>query len=182
MSDYIDNRWSGSPAAIAACLDDLGVDSTGPVLYEGHDPRILAVTPIASRRIAGSTVHFITLRCTETLPLPENVFAQEDDVQPQGLFMSLPLVISVRQFLMGMAIDDIITQEEAIAAASTGAVPSFIQTMIDALPEDQAFAAEMSWRAMYQTERYNPILIQLAGSLGYDGPTMDDKFQAWSQL
>lgn len=58
--------------------------------------------------------------------------------------IEIPEQISRRQFFQQLAVDEIITKAEALAAMKSGAVPQALQAIIDALPtEEDRFNAEM---------------------------------------
>jgi hypothetical protein len=150
------------------------------------DPRISAFGPVSQFKVAGRAVVFALIRTEEgfTLTTPAGIFSEDGVVSEAatGVFMSIPTTITIRQFLLGLSGDGIISKEEAIAAASTGALPSFVAGFFSTLPDDQAFAAELTWRAMVEVDRANPLLTLLGAGLGMDASAMDTAFSRWAAL
>lgn len=65
-------------------------------------------------------------------------------VAPDPVAETIPDEISRRQFFQQLAVDEIITKAEALAALQSGTIPSALQAIIDALPsEDDQFSATM---------------------------------------
>ena len=73
----------------------------------------------------------------------------------------VPRQISRRQLLLAMAGTRLITPEEALAAATAGAVPAAIDTVFAALPPAEALAARVTWATMSVAERDHPLIIAL---------------------
>jgi hypothetical protein len=180
---FMDLRWTGSPVAMATALENLGHPEYAE---EGvaQDSRIVAFGPVEQRIVGGRAVVFALLRVAEgqEIAAPAGVFVEDGALHEAatGIFMGFPTTLTIRQFLLGLATDGIITKEEAIAAASTGAVPEFVANFFSVLPEEDAFAAELTWRAMIEVERTNPLLALLGQNLGMDGNAMDLAFERWS--
>jgi len=167
MPDLIDHLWYGPPAAVEA-----GIQGQPNVI----GPRVLDDTA------------YVTVRATEALQLPPGLSSIGPNLARavMGEWMGdpslVPQQITIRQFLIGASMEGIITREEAKAAASTGAVPAFVQTVFDGMPTDEGFVAEMTWRAMVVVERRNPLLALLGGMLGMDEDAMDAAFTRWAAL
>lgn len=71
---------------------------------------------------------------------------------------AVPASISRRQLLLALAGAGLITGAEALAAATTGAVPARIDKVFGALPADQALAARITWATMAVAERDHPLI------------------------
>lgn len=79
----------------------------------------------------------------------------------------VPASISRRQFFQQAAIDGIITEDDALAAVSTGALPSVLQALVDAAPAGEQFAARMALAAQ-TIERSHPLTATIAAALTVD--------------
>lgn len=62
--------------------------------------------------------------------------------RPPIVSAPIPASISDRQFFQQLAIVGIITQDQALAS-NAAVIPAPLLTIIDAMPEDQQFAAKM---------------------------------------
>lgn len=80
---------------------------------------------------------------------------------PEPGLPSVPAEITRRQMLLAMAGAGLITGEEALAAATTGAVPAAIDAVFAELPADQALAARITWATMSVAERHHPLIQAL---------------------
>lgn len=69
--------------------------------------------------------------------------------------------ITRRQLLLALVAAGLITGEEALAAATTGAVPAAIDAVFAALPEADALAARITWATMSVVERAHPLIAAL---------------------
>lgn len=94
----------------------------------------------------------------------------------------VPASISRRQLLLGLTGLSLITGEEALAAAQTGAVPAAIDVFFGNLPPDQELAARITWASMSICEREHPLVAALAAANNLSTEDIDDAFRAWSQL
>jgi hypothetical protein len=96
--------------------------------------------------------------------------------------------ISDRQFAQGLWGEQLISFDECEAFVRTGTIPPALQTLIDALPDDDTGAPTarkvaiilISGATVYQ--RSNPLVDQLGSVKGWDRPTMDAKWRAWGEL
>lgn len=88
----------------------------------------------------------------------------------------VPTQISTRQFLIAAAIAGIITQQEAVDAAMTGAVPAAIEAVFGALPNEEQFAARITWAKMTVIPRDDHLVRVVATSLNMTEQQMDDFF------
>jgi len=89
--------------------------------------------------------------------------------------------ISRRQFFQQAAISEIITQEEALSAVTTGALPSTITTFISALPADQQFGAKMLF-SVNEFQRSSPLASAFGTAIGMTSGQIDDFFTAAAEL
>lgn len=94
----------------------------------------------------------------------------------------VPAEITALQFLLQAAIEGIITQGEALAAAQTGAVPALFQAVFDTLTESQAFAAELRWARMTIVPRNDPLVAAVGQVLSMTSQELDEFFIAAEAL
>ena len=103
---------------------------------------------------------------------------------------AIPQQISERQFHQGLATytpgvgrvpsrggGAVITEQEAIDAVSTGAIPAPMQQFIDSLPADQQFAAKMAFAGKVPVGRHAALMTQFAEFMGWTIPQVDDFFR-----
>lgn len=83
------------------------------------------------------------------------------DMAPPVVMQLPPAAVSRRQLLLALAAAGLITGEEALAAATTGAVPAAIDAVFSALPEADALAARITWATMSVAERDHPLIAAL---------------------
>jgi hypothetical protein len=76
----------------------------------------------------------------------------------------VPASISRRQLLLAMAGAGLITGPEALAAATTGAVPAAIDAVFARLPAAEALAARITWATMSVAEREHPLIGALVAA------------------
>lgn len=84
--------------------------------------------------------------------------------------------ITATQFFIMAGATGLITQQEAIAAASSGAIPAAIEAIFSGLPTEAQFAARVRWARMTILERHEPLIQLAAGALGLSEAQVDDFF------
>lgn len=84
--------------------------------------------------------------------------------------------ITTRQFLIAAANASFITADEALAAATGGAIPANILGIFDALPSDKKLAAKITWAKMTKVERGDDLVMAAATVLGLTSTQMDNFF------
>lgn len=89
----------------------------------------------------------------------------------------VPASITRRQLLIALAQMEIISGEEALAAAKTGAVPTAVQAVFDNMQPADKLAAEITWASMSVAERANPLVAALAQANGMTDAEIDDFFR-----
>lgn len=82
----------------------------------------------------------------------------------------IPDAISRRQFWQQAAVAGLISEDEALVAMATGALPAVLQTVIDGLPAGGQFAARMALAAE-TFARGHPLTAAIAGALAIDADT-----------
>lgn len=94
----------------------------------------------------------------------------------------VPASISDRQFFQQLAVQGIITQDEALAAVKTGAIPVALQQLINGLPAAQQFGATMIVAGATTFERDHPLTVAIGTAYGWTAAQMDALFQAAAEL
>ncbi|MBW6402103.1 hypothetical protein KPL78_29925 [Roseomonas sp. HJA6] len=73
----------------------------------------------------------------------------------------VPRSISRRQLLLALHGAGLITDAEALAAATSGAVPAQVDAVFGALPPTDALSARITWATMSVAERAHPLIGML---------------------
>lgn len=94
----------------------------------------------------------------------------------------VPAVISDRQFFQQIALMGVITQQEALDAVKTGAIPAALQMVVDALPAAAKFSAEMSLSGAVEFRRAHPLTSSLGVAMGWTKAQIDQLWGDASQL
>lgn len=89
--------------------------------------------------------------------------------------------ISRRQFFQQAAISGIISESEALAAVTTGALPAAITAYISTLPADQQFGAKMLF-SVGEFVRSSPMANAFGQTLGLTPEQIDAFFTAAAAL
>jgi hypothetical protein len=95
---------------------------------------------------------------------------------------SAPEQISDVQFFQQLALQNEITQDEAEAAVSTGAIPQRIADAITHLPADEQFGARMKLKGAVVFNRHSQVTELLATLLGKSDAEVDAIWTAASAL
>ena len=95
-----------------------------------------------------------------------------------------PLIdpISDRQFFEQLAVQSVITQTEALAAVRTGTLPAALQALINGLPADQQFGAQMILSGATQFYRHHPMTVAFAAAYGWTDNQVDTFWRAAGAL
>lgn len=80
---------------------------------------------------------------------------------PAAPAVAVPASISRRQLLLALVAGEVITPTEALAAATTGAVPAAIDAVFAGLPEGDALAARITWATTTVVERGHPLIAAM---------------------
>ena len=100
----------------------------------------------------------------------------------QMTILQFPSEISDRQFFQQLAIMGLISEDEAISAVSTGALPPVMAGFIDQLPANQRFAARMALQGATTFIRSNPLVETFGSMQGMTSSEIDDLWRAASLL
>ena len=186
MTEYLDHIWTGTPAAMAAALTALGWAPDGAEPTEPRHPAVAGFVVTAATDVMGDPAWTVLIRATEALPMPSGI-----QVAPQwvgdalvGRIAELGALgpITRRQLLLGLAAEGLITPNEALSAAQTGAVPAAVEAVFIALPTDQQLGARITWASMSQAERTNPLVAMMAAAQGINSADLDALWRQWTQL
>jgi hypothetical protein len=89
--------------------------------------------------------------------------------------------ISRRQFFQQAAIAGVISESEALAAVTTGALPAAITAFVGTLPADQQFGAKMLF-SVSEFVRSSPMANAFGQTLGMTPEQIDEFFEAAAAL
>jgi len=101
---------------------------------------------------------------------------------PVVLDQSIPNMISDRQFFQGLAMQGLITQEEALGAVKTGTLPGQLELFINQLPENDQFQAKMILSGATQFFRNNYLTEAFGVMAGMSTEQLDNFWVFCSQL
>lgn len=102
----------------------------------------------------------------------------QDNAGVWSVLARVPASVSPRQFLIAMKNEGVITDTEALAAATAGTVPAAIDAIFAALPADDALDARITWAKMSSVDRANPLFGAVFTALGRSNAEVDDFFRA----
>lgn len=94
----------------------------------------------------------------------------------------VPEEISDRQFFQQLAIMQVITKSEALAAVKIGEIPAALQAVIDSLDENTKFAAEMTVSGAVIFHRSHPLTSLLSAHMNWTSEQADDLWTKASRL
>lgn len=84
--------------------------------------------------------------------------------------------ISPRQLFIALAARGLITETEAVAAATVGAMPAAIEAAIAGLEPIERMAARVTWARMQTVQRLDPLVGTVGASQGLSPAQIDDIF------
>lgn len=87
------------------------------------------------------------------------------------------LSISDRQFFQQLAIDGVISEEEAEAAVASGAIPTAMLALIDELSQAQRFGARMMLKGATVFQRHHPLIETIGALYGWADEQIDGLFR-----
>ncbi|MCO6050828.1 hypothetical protein NGM99_13675 [Mesorhizobium sp. RP14(2022)] len=94
----------------------------------------------------------------------------------------VPASISDRQFSQALAMQGLITQDEALAAVKTGDVPADMQAYVDQLPAAERFAATMLLSGATSFNRDHPLVDGFGAAKGMTPEQIDDLWRFGATL
>lgn len=104
------------------------------------------------------------------------------DPPPPAPTPIVPQIISDRQFFQQLAIQKVITQDEALAAVGPGTLPAALVALIGGLPSDQQFPAKMLLVGAVQFDRQHPMVAVLGQAFGWTDAQLDALWTAAAEL
>lgn len=89
------------------------------------------------------------------------------------------MVITPIQLFVALASPpfNFISQEEAVLAATTGAIPSLVEAAITSLPPADEMIARIKWARMSVVLRLDPMVMLLASATGTTEEEIDTFFE-----
>lgn len=110
-------------------------------------------------------------------------YVEELEARNAPIIEPVPQSISDRQFAHVLALQGLISQEEALAWVKTGDVPAALQALVDEIPDPTIkFSAQMLLAGATVFERDHPMTAQLAAGLGMSSEQVDDLWRAAAAL
>lgn len=103
-------------------------------------------------------------------------------VDPATLPPPVPSSISDRQFFQQLAIQGLITEQEAEDAVAPGTAPASLAALIEFLPEQARHPARMLLKGATVFERQHEMTDTIAWLYGFDSDDVDDLFRAAASL
>lgn len=118
---------------------------------------------------------------TKTIPAVREVVAlTAEEIATRN---PVPASISDRQFFQALAIRELISEPEALAAVKTGAIPAQLQAAVDTITDEaQHFAAVMLISGATVFERAHPMAAMLGAAIGKDSADLDDLWRFGATL
>lgn len=94
----------------------------------------------------------------------------------------VPSEISDRKFAQQLSVIGLITRDEALAWVKRGEIPEAIQAIVDTMPADDAFHAEMLLGGATTFERAHPVTAAFGAAAGMSPEDLDDLWRAAAAL
>ena len=92
-------------------------------------------------------------------------------------------IISDRQFFQALALMDMITKDEALAAVRTGEIPLPMMPVVDAIQDPvQKFGTKMLLSGATQFERHHALVTKFGTAFGMSADQIDDLWQLAASL
>jgi hypothetical protein len=106
-------------------------------------------------------------------------------VLENGVFVDpsipVPAAISDRQFFQQLAIQGIITEDQALAA-NAAVIPPPLLALIEGMPQDQQFGVKMLVGGAVVFHRNHPVTEAIGTAYGWSPTQIDDFFRAAAKL
>jgi hypothetical protein len=116
-----------------------------------------------------------------TIEQPTDAQLESVDTDAIKAALLVPQSISDRQFFQQLAVQSIITQDEALQA-NAAVIPSELMTLISGLPAEQHFAAKMKVSGATSFYRNDPLTVAIGAAYGWDAAQIDAFFVAAPRL
>lgn len=92
------------------------------------------------------------------------------------LLPAVPTSVSRRQFFQAAAQSGLITNPDALAIFTTGAIPANLATALATMPAADQFAAEIAILGNATFERANPLVAELGAAMSQTSAQIDALF------
>lgn len=116
-----------------------------------------------------------------TVAQPTDAQLEAVDTDAIKAALLTPQSITDRQFFQQLAVQSIITEDEALQA-NAAVIPSELLTLIGTLPTDQQFAAKMKISGATTFLRNDPLTIAIGTAYGWTSAQIDAFFVAAAEL
>lgn len=94
----------------------------------------------------------------------------------------VPSTITRRQFLLALLAAGLISGDDALAAATNGALPAPFAAVLADLPAADALAAQITWASMTVAERGSPLIALMIAAGAATDAQVDGLFRAGAAL
>lgn len=153
-------RWSNAEHTMVDV--EATFDTIGPVPFTAHPTNGEFGPTIFAAAIDGEYGDIAEYVALEIEPVPDS--------------------ISRRQFFQQLAVQEIITKAEALAAMQTGVIPAPLQAIIDTLPEENQFEAQMLVIGADTFNRAHPLTEVVRLALGWTEEQRNNFFRDAAKL
>lgn len=147
------------------------VQSLCPTLMNGVDYELASVN--------GKNV--ISQWNSTTIVQPTEAQLESVDTDSIKAALAVPQSISDRQFFQQLAVQGVITQDEALQA-NAAVIPSELMTLINGLPANQQFDAKMKVSGATTFLRSDPLTVAIGTAYGWTSAQIDAFFTAAAAL
>jgi hypothetical protein len=170
-------------------LDEAG-EPTGATLIEQDANGRLTMKLSELASFLGNTDNPVSIAVARDQAVSQRdaALAERDALQAQlDALRSTPppvnTVITDWQFALGLAGEDIITRDEALAFVRTGTIPAHLQAIVDGISDpDARFKAEVLLSGATTFHLDHPLTQAIAAAYGWTREETQQAFAAWSQL
>lgn len=167
----------------------VALTDTAPLLDAGGltvgATRFLGITSATHEIVEGDgpVVEFIPGRLTyDTGWVVVDQAAYDATLAARTPPVTIPEEISDRQFFQALAMAQLITKEEAIAAVATGAVPAAMEAFFSGMTEDEEFSARMLLQGAVVFHRHHPLVEAFGALQGMTSAQIDGLWVAAAAL
>lgn len=109
-------------------------------------------------------------------------WAYDGEFSPPISAEPVPAIISDRQFAQGLAVKGLITEAEALAWVSAGALPTAIDAFVASLPAGEQFSAQMILRGATTFDRHHPFTGMFGTAVGMTDQALDNFWRECATL
>ncbi len=150
-----------------------------PDIWQAQNVNIGFKTPDDAYEVV-SIIPFVVPKGKQTLGSASYSFNENNKVIETFNIEDIPIQvfgqISDRQFFHALALLNHITKEEALEAVKVGTIPAALKVLVDNLPEEDKFNAEILLSGATVFERNHPLTNSLGQMLGWTTEQIDQLF------